>query len=150
MSGAPIRVFLLSSNRFLTEGLARVMRKTADILAVGARPYSVDALVEIIELSSDLLLTDSVSALTVDSQMTDELRLLLSQLKVVVIEIGDRESVFSELARQGAMGYLSKDASVADIISMVRSVARGNAEYPPRLGMLQRSREGSTRIRFTP
>jgi hypothetical protein len=56
----PIRLFQLSGSRFLGEALGRVLRKTADILAVGTRPYSVDAPLEIIESTCDVLLTDSV------------------------------------------------------------------------------------------
>ena len=65
----PIRVFLLSGSRFLGEALGRVLRKTSDILVVGACPYSVDANMGIIESKCDVLLTDSVSVLALESQV---------------------------------------------------------------------------------
>jgi len=95
---APIRVFLLSSSRFLGEALARVLRKTADILVVGASPYSIDAPMEFVESMCDLLLTDSVSLLALDSQIPDNQRCSLSRLGVVMIEMDDNESTFSKLA----------------------------------------------------
>lgn len=142
-SHAPIRVFLLSDSRFVREALARVMRKAADIVVADARPYSVDVPAAIIDSSCDVLLTDSASLLALDSQASDRLRSSLSQLKVVVIEIDDDESVFSKLARKGVMAYLLKHAAVADVVPTVRSVVRGEIGYPPRFGMLRRPGEVS-------
>ena len=126
----PIRVFLLSSTRLLTEALGRVLRKTADILVVRARQYSVDAPVEIIESTCDVLLTDSVSMLALDSQIADGLRCSLSQLKVVMIEWDDDESTSSKLQRLRVTRNVSKEAAVADVISAIRSVAKGVVVKP--------------------
>ena len=126
----PIRVFLLSSTRLLTEALDRVLRKTADILVVKARQYSVDAPVEIIESTCDVLLTDSVSMLALDSQIADDLRCSLSQLKVVMIEWDDDESTSSKLQRLRVTRNVSKEAAVADVISAIRSVAKGVVVKP--------------------
>jgi DNA-binding NarL/FixJ family response regulator len=122
----PIRVFLLSGSRLLREVVGHVLRKTADILVIGARPYSIDAPVEIVESRCDVLLADSVSMLTLDSQIHDNLRSSLSQLKVVVIELDDddNESTFSKLARRYMMGYVLKEAEVADVILAIRSLAK--------------------------
>jgi DNA-binding NarL/FixJ family response regulator len=120
----PIRVFLLSGSRLLREVVAHVLRKTADILVIGARPYSVDAPVEIVESRCDVLLADSDSMLTLDSQIHDNLRSSLSQLRVVVIELDDNASTFSQFARLYVMGYVLKEAAVTDVISAVRSVAK--------------------------
>src|SRR5712675_1104498 len=114
-SHIPIRVFLLSSTRLLSEALNRVLRKTADILVVRARQYSVDAPVEIVESTCDVLLTDSVSMLALDSQIPDNLRCSLSQLKVVMIELDDDESTFSKLLRLHVTRNVLKEAAVADV-----------------------------------
>jgi DNA-binding NarL/FixJ family response regulator len=140
----PIRVFLLSASRFLDEALGRVLRKTSDILVVGARPYSVDAPMGIIVTACDVLLTDSVSVLALDSQIPDNQRCSFSRLKVVVIEMGENESTFSKVARVRVMGCLLKEAAVADVISAIRVVANGQTVYPPRLHMMRCPSEVST------
>ena len=126
----PIRVFLLSGSRFLSEALGRVLRKTSDILVVGARPYSVDANMGIIESKCDVLLTDSVSVLALESQIPDNQRCSLSHLKVVVIEMDENESTFSKLARVRVIGYLLKEAAVDDVISAIRVVANEETVWP--------------------
>lgn len=120
----PIRVFLLSGSRLLREVLGHVLRKTPDILVVGAYPYWVDTPVEIIESTCDVLLADSVSVLTLDRQIHDNLRSSLSQLRVVVIELDDSASTFSQFARLYVMGYVLKEAAITDVISAIRSVAK--------------------------
>jgi DNA-binding NarL/FixJ family response regulator len=127
----PIRVFLLSSTRLLSEALDRVLKKTADILVVRARQYSVDAPVEIIESTCDVLLTDSVSMLALDSQVPDNLRRSLSQLKVVMIELDGNESTCSKSPRLRVTRNVSKEAAVTDVISAIRSVAKEEAVSPP-------------------
>jgi DNA-binding NarL/FixJ family response regulator len=124
-TGISIRVFLLSGSRFLGEALARVLRKTADILVVGTRPYSVDAPSEIIESACDVLLMDTVSGLALDSQVLDNLRCSLSNLKVIMIELDDNEATFSKVAQMGIAGYLLKEVAVDDVMSAIRAVAKG-------------------------
>jgi DNA-binding NarL/FixJ family response regulator len=128
----PIRVFLLSGSRFLGEALGRVLARTADILVVGARPYSIDAHMEIVESMCDVLLADTVSVLELDSQISDDQWCLLPHLKVVMIEMNDNAPTFSKLARIRVLRYLLKEAAVADITSTVRRVANGKIIYPSR------------------
>jgi DNA-binding NarL/FixJ family response regulator len=140
----PIRVFLLSGSRFLSEALGRVLRKTPDILVVGASPYSVDAPLEIVESTCDVLLTDSVSALALDSQILDDQQCSFPHLKVVMIEVDDNAPTFSKLARVRVLRYLSKEAAVADVISTIRGVANEETIYPSRLHLMRSPRGAST------
>jgi DNA-binding NarL/FixJ family response regulator len=123
-----IRVFLLSGSRLLGEALARVLRKTTDILVVGTRPYSATAPSEIIESACDVLLMDSVSGLALDSQVPENLRCSLLNLKVVMIGMDDNEATFSKVTRMRIACYLLKEVTVADVISAIRVVAQGKAE----------------------
>jgi DNA-binding NarL/FixJ family response regulator len=120
-----IRVFLLTGSRLLGEALARVLKKTVDILVVGKRQYSVDAPSEIIKSTCDVLLMDSVSGLALDSQVPDNLRCSLSNLKVIMIETDDDEATLSKVERMGITCYLLKEVAVADVISAIRVVAKG-------------------------
>jgi DNA-binding NarL/FixJ family response regulator len=55
--------------------------------------------------------------------------------KVVLIDMDDDPEVFLECVRAGAVGYLLKNASSADVIAAVRSVAQGQAICPSQLIM---------------
>jgi DNA-binding NarL/FixJ family response regulator len=140
----PIRVFLLSGSRFLGEALGRVLRRSPDILVVGACSYSADAPEEIIESKCDVLLTESVSVLALDSQIPDNQLCSLSRLKVVMIEMDEDDPAISKLERVLVMRCLLKEAAVADVITAIRGVANGESMYPPRLQMTQYSMGVST------
>jgi len=89
-------------------------------------PYSIDAPAEIIDSSCDVLLTDSATVLALDSQVPSSYALFLTA-EGIMIEMDDKESASSKLARKGVTGYLLKEAAVADVISTVRGVAQGEA-----------------------
>ena len=133
----PIRVFLLSGSRVLSEALGRVMGRTADILVVGACPYSVVAPVEIVKSMCDVLLADSVSVLALDSQIPDDQRCSLPHWNVVMIEMDDNSPTLSKRAQLRMLCSLPKEAAVADVISTIRGVANGETNYPSRLPLMR-------------
>jgi DNA-binding NarL/FixJ family response regulator len=133
----PIRVFLLSGSRLLCEALGRVMGRTDDILVVGACPYSVDAPMEIVESMCDVLLADSGSVRSLDSQIHDDRRCSLPRLNVVMIEMDDNSPTFSKHAQLSILRSLSKEAAVADIISTIRGVANGETNYPSQFPLMR-------------
>lgn len=140
----PIRIFLLSSSRFLSEALARVMDRTADIHVVGARPYSANTPVEIVKSKCDVLLGDSVSVLALDSQISDDQWRSLPQWSIVMIEMDDHSPTFSKHAQLLMLRSLSKEAAVADVISTIRSVGNRETNYSSRFPLMRRPKGIST------
>jgi DNA-binding NarL/FixJ family response regulator len=134
----PIRVFLLSGSQFLSEALARVMGRTPDILVVGACSCSVDAPVEIVESKCDVLLADPASVLALDSQIPDDRRCSLPHWNILVIEMDDNSPTLSEHAQLGMLRSLSKETTVADVISTIRSAANQETNYPSRFPLMRR------------
>jgi DNA-binding NarL/FixJ family response regulator len=53
------------------------------------------------------------------------------RLKVVVIGMEADEQTLMHVLRQGALGYVLKDASAVEVVSTVRAVASGEAVCPP-------------------
>jgi DNA-binding NarL/FixJ family response regulator len=56
-------------------------------------------------------------------------------VRILLIDMEDDSEAFLKCVRAGAVGYLLKDASAADVISAVRAVAQGQAVCPPQLCM---------------
>lgn len=109
----PIRVFLVSGHQLLREALARALKNQAAILLVGAQE-SFDSSAQIIESTCDVLLVDPVNTRALDRQVLDHLQILLSNLRIVVIDM---------------------EATMADVISAIVAGSRtysglGHAEGP--------------------
>jgi DNA-binding NarL/FixJ family response regulator len=119
----------LSDSRFLREALSHALNKTLDIVVVGTCPHWEGAPMEIIESNCDVLLTESVSVLALESQIPDEQLFSLSHVKIVMIETNDDDPAIPKLQRVLVMRYLLKEAAVADVIATVRRVANWETIY---------------------
>jgi DNA-binding NarL/FixJ family response regulator len=127
-----VNVFLLAENRLLREALAKIMKKKADVCVVGDSSYCLQAVEQIVAAGPDVLVLDSAMYLA-DQEFLQEIRRLLSDLKLLMIGMDPDEQIFLQAIRAGAVGYVPKDASAADVISAIRAVAQGEGICPPRL-----------------
>lgn len=55
------------------------------------------------------------------------------EYKVILVGMNEDEAILLEVIRRGVMGYLLKDASSIEVVSAVRTVARGEAVCPQKL-----------------
>ena len=118
-------------NRLLRETMARLFQKKPGIIVVG-KECTVTKLPESAREPFDVLLMDSLKAgcaknLEETPQPYRELP------KAVFFGMDDDPERFLRAIRNGARGYLLKDASAEEIVSAVRRVAEGEAVCPPKL-----------------
>jgi len=130
-----ISVFLVAGNRLLREALARLLSKRGDFDVCGVSPCVPEATSSIAALGTDVLILDSITVQLSDYALIPEIVKQAPNAKVVLIDMEDDPEVFLECVRAGAVGYLLKDASSADVISAVRAVAQGQAICPSQLSM---------------
>ena len=79
-----------------------------------------------------MIMIDSFTS-TLHGEFLRRLRDELQSLKIVMIGMDADEQSFLHSVQEGALGYLVKDASAAEIASAVRAVANGEAVCPPQL-----------------
>ena len=128
-----IRVFLLAENRFLREALARMLGQKTDLEVLGATALSPSILGEVASAGPDVLLSDSAVNSFSGLQIIPELRRAVPGIKVVLIGMEDDRETFLRAVRDGAVGYLLKDASASEIVAAIRSVASAGAVCSPQL-----------------
>jgi DNA-binding NarL/FixJ family response regulator len=142
MSTAAVRIpgrsaiFLLAQNRLLREALARVLDKKNDLTVVGACALSSLTLEQIIEAAPDVLVMDSFTTAGPNRDFVRQAQQGVSQLKLVMIGMEADEQTFMYVLREGALGYVLKDASAIEVVTTVRAVASGEAVCPPQLSTL--------------
>src|SRR5438067_5771014 len=135
MTAAPgaASVFLLADNRLLREALTKVLEKQSDLRIVGACAFS-SAVEQIALAAPNVLVLDSFEEGS-HLEFLREAHRRLHSLKVVVIGMESSESCFLRAVREGALGYVLKDASALEMVSTVRAVAGGEAVCPPQLSV---------------
>jgi len=124
---ARVGVFLLAQNRLLREALSRILSNKNHITVVGSSSLSDGSVQDILAAGPDVLVIDSFSANLAYLEFVRRVRHKLSDLKLLVIGMDIDPQNFLEAIREGAMGYLARDASALEVVAAVRTVANGGA-----------------------
>ena len=118
-------------NRLLRETMARLFQKKPGIIVVG-KECTVTKLPESAREPFDVLLMDSLKA-GCAKNLEETPQPYWELPKAVFFGMDDDPERFLRAIRNGARGYLLKDASAEEIVSAVRRVAEGEAVCPPKL-----------------
>ena len=130
-----ISVFLVAGNRLLREALARLLAKKGDVEVCGVSPYVPEKSTSIAMLDADVLVIDSITVQLSGYALIPEIMAQVPNIKIILIDMEGDPEIFLKSVRAGAVGYLLKDASAADVIAAVRSVGQGQAVCPSQLCM---------------
>jgi DNA-binding NarL/FixJ family response regulator len=126
-------VFLLAQNRLLREALSRILGNKNDIQVVGSTALSSDSLQEIVESDPDVLVIDSFTTTLGHLEFVREVQQNLPDVRLVMIGMDTDGQHFLQAIREGAMGYMIKDASALEVVAAIRTVAGGGAACSPEL-----------------
>jgi DNA-binding NarL/FixJ family response regulator len=133
--GPAAAVFLLAENRLLREALLRILSKKDDIRVVGAGSYRPDIFEQIVSTRANVVVLDSVSQVLAERGAVRELHELNPAIRVVMVGMEADEAVFLRVVQAGALGYVLKDASAAEVARTIRAVAAGEAVCPAALSV---------------
>jgi DNA-binding NarL/FixJ family response regulator len=128
-----VNVFVVADQRLLREALCSLVHKRNNSRVVGTAPYSVETLGQVSDSGCDVLLVDWGTLRLAGTKFIRDVVERAPCARVVVVGMEAAEEVFLECVCAGAVGYVLKDASVAEIATAVQAVARGEAVCPPRL-----------------
>ena len=131
-----IRVCILSAIRFYREGLELLLAATKGITVVDAAAPQRTALDQVLTLRPDLVLVDISSHEGIEAMHWLGAR--PEPLTVVAIAVSDHDADVHECARAGVAGYVTRDASLEDLVGMLTSVARGELRCPAPLSSILR------------
>jgi DNA-binding NarL/FixJ family response regulator len=126
-------IFLVAGNRLLREALGKIISKQTDFTLCGVSPCLQSATASIASAATQVLILDSVSIQRPDWALLAALLLEAPHARVLLIDMSDDPEIFLKCVRAGALGYLLKDASSADVVAAVRAVAQAQAVCPPQL-----------------
>jgi two-component system nitrate/nitrite response regulator NarL len=143
-----IRVLIISGICLYREGLAATLGRTGAISVVGSAADVAQGLEQWNALAepADVILLDTIPA---DAEL--RIRTLLGELPdvpVLALTVPNRETEILAFAEAGIAGFVTLEASVAELVEAIESVARGEALCSPsvaaalllRLASLARSR----------
>jgi two-component system nitrate/nitrite response regulator NarL len=128
---AKIRTFICAAIRLYREGLAQSLASTGLIDVVGTAAVPAEAAERLRGLEVDILLID-IDAGDAFSALP-RLRAAAPEAKVVALAVPELADEVLSRAEAGMEGYLTYDASIADLTSALQSVYRGELICSPRM-----------------
>src|ERR1700731_24939 len=127
---APTRVYLVAENRLLRETLIRLLRKRADICIVGNTCCSAAALDHIASVQPDSILLARINTNHRSDDWLTKIQESIPGIKIVLFGMDEDPDIFMRAVRLGIAGYVLKNASAAELLDALRTVAQGDAACP--------------------
>ena len=133
---APIRkatIVLVDDHRVVREGLRVLLEAERDFRVVGDAGDGLKAIQLVESLKPDVLLLDLMMPGMNGQEVARKVRKSSPQTHVIVLSMHSSEPYVMEALRNGAAGYVLKDASSADLVHAVREVLAGRRYLSPPL-----------------
>jgi two-component system nitrate/nitrite response regulator NarL len=123
-----IRVLIAADIRLYRDGLAQLLAREDGIMVVGAAAADRDALAQLTSLRVDVLILEVSSRGTLVT--VRDVTAMAPGVRVVALGLSDADML--ACAEMGATAHVTRDASGDELISAVRSAARGEFVCSPR------------------
>jgi DNA-binding NarL/FixJ family response regulator len=129
----PIRVGVVDDHRLFRDGLAALFGSIPDIDLVGSAEDGPGAVVLAQTLHPDVLLMDLRMPGMNGVEATRRVRAAAPDVAVVMLTMVDDDESLAEALREGARGYVLKDADQHEMLRVMRAAARGELLLGPAL-----------------
>jgi len=132
---ASLRVFVVDDHPLFREGVVATLSRASGFVAVGEASSGAQAVSQISALRPDIVLLDVGLP---DGRGVEFIKPILDgspQSRVIMLTVADDNDTVVEALRAGAVGYLLKGISGADIIAAVQEVAHGSTYASPTVAM---------------
>lgn len=124
-----LRVVLADDHALVREGVRHVLESARDVEVVGEAEDGAKALALAVSLSPDVVVLDlSMPGLT-GLEVLSKLRVLAPTARVLVLSIHEDEEYVLQSVRAGALGYLRKDSTPAELRDAVRTLGEGGSYF---------------------
>ena len=131
MSTEPIRVFVVDDHPMIRMGLAAMIDAQPDLQRVGEAGSGAEALRLAPALAPDVVLMDLIMPQMDGIAATAALRRVLPQTRFVILTSMVDPGEVERATAAGATGYVLKNASAAELVSVIRAAHAGRRSFAP-------------------
>jgi DNA-binding NarL/FixJ family response regulator len=120
-----ITVVLAVGHEFIRHGLQSVIQAEADFAVIGEADHGMETVETVSRLQPDVLILDLMMPGMSGLDITRQLSSQQSPTRILILSIKANEAYVLEALRNGASGYILKDASIEELATAIREVAAG-------------------------
>jgi DNA-binding NarL/FixJ family response regulator len=131
VSSSTIRILLADDHTILRQGLKLILSSQPDLQVVGEAANGNEVVHLAQELRPDIVLLDVAMPELNGIDATRHMMETNPKLRILVLSMHKEAVYVREILRAGARGYLLKDVIDSELLSAVRSVARGDGYVSP-------------------
>jgi DNA-binding NarL/FixJ family response regulator len=124
-----VRVCIRSAIRFYREGLAQLLAADDGIVVIDAAGIDAASMDRALASTPDVVLIDISSRDGLDAMHWFAER--MRGVNVVAVAVSELDADIHECARAGVAGYVTRDASIRELIDILTSAAHGELRCPP-------------------
>lgn len=117
-----INVFIVDDHDIVREGMKRVLEYESDMEVVGEASNGNDVIRGISETNCNVLLLDLNIPGRQGVVLIKEIRKMKPKVKILIISSNPEDKFVLPLLRAGAMGYISKNADLNELVTAIRKV----------------------------
>jgi DNA-binding NarL/FixJ family response regulator len=118
---------LVDDHAVLRDGLKNILDMEKDIQVVAEAVNGNDAITKVEESVPDVILMDINLPEKNGIQATRVIKQLYPSIRILILTMHDHDEFFMSAIREGADGYLLKDAPSQHVIDAIRAVANGQS-----------------------
>ena len=127
-----IRVLVASHIRLYREALGRVLEKAEELITlVGVAESAADAVEQVRRLTPDIVLLDM--AMGEAFSVARQLGRIAGATRVVALGMAENEAEVLNCAQLGIAGFITRDASITDMLEAIEATARGEIHCSPKI-----------------
>ncbi len=125
LSTTPIRVMIADDQTVVRQGIRSLLTAEPDLTVVGEAEDGESAVRRARELRPDVVVMDLAMPGLDGMEATRAIKAALPQTQVVALTVHESDEYFFRVLQAGALGYVLKRAAASELLSAVRTVARG-------------------------
>jgi two-component system, NarL family, response regulator NreC len=131
VSSGVIKILLADDHTIVRQGLKLILAAHADMQVLGEAANGREAVELAAKLHPDIVLMDVAMPELNGIEATRQMVAANARIRILVLSM-HKESVYvREILRAGARGYILKDAIDTELLTAIRSVARGDGYISP-------------------
>lgn len=126
-----IRVFLCDDHTLFRQGIRKLLELEPDILVVGEADNGQDMVDALKKTGPDIILMDIGMPKMDGVTATQKVKKISPHINIIILTVYEDEPHIFQAIKAGAMGYLLKDVSIAELIEAIRLIYKGGALIQP-------------------
>ena len=131
-----MKILLADDHNVLRKGLRRILEEQSDLEVVGEASDGREAVSLCNSLHPDIVVMDIAMPQLNGLEATRQILQRNSGVNVLILSMYSDENYVVQALRAGARGYLLKDTAEEDLITAVRTVAKGLPFFSPKIAKL--------------